>query len=70
MLGSNLLRDNPMELIAMMRGRGNSTRVHPLKTIITIDSPCLKKPILIDGKNAQNYEPVLTKKKRGHSDSR
>ncbi len=59
-----------MELIAMMRGRGNSTRVHHLKTIITIDSLCLKNPLLIDGKSAQNYEPVLTKKKGGHSDSR
>jgi hypothetical protein len=59
-----------MELIAMMRGRGNSTRARHKKTVIARDSQCLKKPLLIDGKNAENQETVLTKKKRGHSVSR
>jgi len=47
-----------MELIAMMRGRGNSTRAHYLKNIIVIDSLCLKKPLLIYGKNAGTPFPA------------
>ena len=44
LVGTNLPRDNPVGLIAMMRGCGNTTRAHPQIKYIAIDPSCLKKP--------------------------